>query len=980
MNKDNKSDLPVKRTWAVIFVLIIFMILIGGYKYYQVEFGHIRLEKYKELNAIGELKAGQIVQWRQERLRDAIGRAESPFFKDATAKLMKNPYDIPLQNEFTHRLRHERELGDYSDVLLLAPDCRVLLASKENPDPVDVTTSKAIANALANGQAELSELYPCPHGVVHIDVVAPVLDNSRRPLAVLVLRNDAEKFLYPLIQSWPIPSRSAETALVCKDGENVLFLNDLRHQEDTALSLRLPLSQSEVPAVQAVLGKQGIFTGKDYRGVKVLANLRPVSGSPWFLVAKVDASEILAEAHYRLVAIAGIAILLVFLTGVIASYSHRQRQARLYRDLYDSEREKRQAQEEQRATLLSIGDAVIATDPQGRITILNPIAEKLTGWSYSEALGKPLAEVFHIINAETRVHCENPVEKVLIHGFIVGLANHTVLISRDGTEHQIADSGAPIHDAVGNVIGVVLVFRDVTDDYRIREKLRMSEERYRTLVENAFDAIYLLRGKHYEYVNPRFCQLTGYSYDELTSPEFDFNVTLTEESKKFIQKRYESRLRGETVPSQYAFQIIRKSGEIADVEVNTVPIGKPGEVVVIGILRDITERKQLESQIRQAVKMETVGRLAGGVAHDFNNLLTVIIGRLEMALDGWNPQDPLYEDLQEVLTTSNRAADLTRQLLAFSRKQILEPRVINFNSIIVTFSRMLRRIIGEDIQMLTVPQGDLWNVKADPGQIEQVIANLASNARDAMPNGGRMTIETQNTFLDETYCRTHPNVTPGEYVMLAISDTGYGMPKEVSSQIFEPFFTTKEIGKGTGLGLATVYGTVKQSGGHIYVYSEVGKGTTFKLYFPRTRETPERITKQTIQMEDVTLHGEETILVVEDEDTVREMTVEVLQLYGYDVIAAKTGGEALQICDQLDKTIDLVLTDVVMPNMSGVQFIERLRLKWHDIKALYMSGYTANAVVHHGVLDHDMPFIQKPFRLMDLLKKVKEVINPPSDQ
>jgi CheY-like chemotaxis protein len=371
--------------------------------------------------------------------------------------------------------------------------------------------------------------------------------------------------------------------------------------------------------------------------------------------------------------------------------------------------------------------------------------------------------------------------------------------------------------------------------------------------------------------------------------------------------------------------------------------------------------------------MEAIGRLAGGVAHDFNNLLTVIKGYSQLSLIELKEDVPLRENIIEIKNASEKAANLTKQLLAFSRRQILEIKVFDLNFLSRDMDKMLRRVIGEDIELVMILAEDLGMVKTDPGWIEQVIMNLAVNARDAMPNGGKLTIETANVKLDEAYARAHVAVKPGRYVMLSVSDTGVGMTPEVREQIFDPFFTTKEKGKGTGLGLSTVYGIVKQSGGNVWVYSEPGRGTTFKIYLPRVDEPPEELGDKVV-VEEVP-RGSETILVVEDEEEVRKVAVRILTRQGYTVLDVPDGDSALVICEERKEPIHLILTDVVMPGLSGRQLVDRCSKVRQDFKALYMSGYTDNAIVHHGVLGEGMNYIQKPFTVDGLARKVREVLD-----
>jgi len=396
-------------------------------------------------------------------------------------------------------------------------------------------------------------------------------------------------------------------------------------------------------------------------------------------------------------------------------------------------------------------------------------------------------------------------------------------------------------------------------------------------------------------------------------------------------------------------------------------------VSAIETINDVTEKRKLEAQLRQAQKMEAVGTLAGGVAHDFNNMLMVIIGHAELALQQIAPDQPLFANLQEIRKAAGRSADLTRQLLAFARKQSVVPKVLDLNETVEGMLKMLRRLIGEDIDLTWLPGEEGWPIKVDPSQIDQILANLCVNARDAIAGVGKITIETRNAIIDEAYCADHPEAIPGEYVLLAVSDDGCGMDKQTLDKIFEPFFTTKELGKGTGLGLATVYGIVKQNRGFVNVYSEPGQGSTFKIYLPRDTSKSVEIPK-VIPAAPVA-GGHETILLAEDEAAILDMVKQILEDFGYRVLAASTPGEAIRVAKEYTGEIHLLITDVVMPEMNGHELAKNLLSLHPKLKCLYMSGYSANVIARQGMLDEGINFIQKPFSMQAFAAKVREALD-----
>ncbi len=511
-------------------------------------------------------------------------------------------------------------------------------------------------------------------------------------------------------------------------------------------------------------------------------------------------------------------------------------------------------------------------------------------------------------------------------------------------------------------------------EYRdLYEESRGKEELYRSLLNSSPAAVvvYDMKGK-VRYVNDSFTRLFGWTLEEMRGkrvpyvPDSEIEITMTAVRKALeeggVQSSFETRRQ-------------TKDGKVLDVSVRGSRYhdheGNPEGLLVV--LDDITERRRLEEQLRQAARMEAIGQLAGGVAHDFNNLLTGVMGYSSLLLQQMDEENPYRDKIVQISRAAERAVGLTRQLLAFGRKQMLDVRVVDLNAAVAEFEPFLRRLIGEDIEFETVLADSLGRVKADPGQLEQIIMNLAVNARDAMPSGGKMTIETAEVSLDEEYARTHPEVEPGPYVMLAVSDTGRGMKQEMVERIFDPFFTTKEKGIGTGLGLSTVYGIVKQHQGHISVYSETGSGTVFKVFLTRVEDTVEQLPKPVATMPLKEAH--ECILVVEDEEIVRRLACEALTLLGYSTLAAGDPEEALKICDAHPGPIHLLLTDVVLPRMDGRTLFGLLSARRPESRVLYVSGYTENFIVRHGVLDRNVHFMQKPFTVENLAFKVRQVLD-----
>lgn len=531
-------------------------------------------------------------------------------------------------------------------------------------------------------------------------------------------------------------------------------------------------------------------------------------------------------------------------------------------------------------------------------------------------------------------------------------------------------------DELGKEVEVFGAWLDITEQKHAESALRESELRFRELAENVREVFFINEPETGQalYLSPAYEAMFGHTREyAYATPNAWLERVHPDDRGRLLTSMASTD--AEKPPEEDVFRLLRPDGSVRWIRGRATPVfDESGKLIrVVGIVEDITELRRTQQQLFQSQKLEAVGRLAGGVAHDFNNLLTVIIGTGELMVEDLAEIDPLRENVKEILQAASRAGVLTRQLLAFSRQQVLELRVIDLNGLIGNMDKMLRRVIGEDVELDSALNPELGAVRADSGQLEQVVLNLVVNARDAMTDGGKLTLETTNVELDQVYVAAHEPVRSGSYVMLAVTDTGTGMTETVQASIFEPFFTTKPPGKGTGLGLATVYGIVKQSGGFIWVYSEPGKGTTFKIYLPRVAEAPESPPVRSSAVEP--MRGTETILVVEDETMVRSLVRAALVRRGYGVLEAASGGEALLMCEGHPEAIHLLVTDVIMPAMTGPDLAGRLMPLRPGMKVLYMSGYADRAITRHHMLEPGVAFLEKPFTPDSLAHKVRQVLD-----
>ncbi len=929
------------------------------------------------LQSIAELTSSQLLSWRKERLADARMNASGMVRYLALQWLRSGRAD--LLDDIRQRLEFFRDNEGYYNMVLADAAGQIHLSLVPRVTQVEPEEQGLIDQVFSRKSAVLGDFFHCRNcNRMHISVAAPVFDGQEVAL-VLLLVADPDRDLYPLIASWPIPHGNGESVLLRREGSEVVALHQLRHLALPPLAFRQSMTLNNV-LTQAAAGKRGALRGPDYRGVAVLADVQAIAETPWLMVTKLDFAEIATTAGLRTAVVVALVLMAMVIAGTLVRLIGMGRHKKLSEALLAEERGHLQTRERIRATLYSIGEGVIATDAAGHITSMNPAAEELTGWREQQALALPLEQVYQVLDEATGEAVASSGQQALSTGLIVKESNHRLLRAQNGTVNPIADIAAPIRTADGTLAGVVLVVRDQSKRRAMEKARAEGAQRYTDLVESVSDFIWETGGDHrFTFASNRSIDMLGFYPHECTHFTWMDLLDQPDQAKAFTDTITNLR-----PYSQLCLHCRRQDGREVILESSGTPIvdAQGNFSGYRGISRDITERKRsekeqqsLQAQLLQSQKMEVIGRLAGGVAHDFNNMLTVISSYVEMMLCEVDEEHSLYKRLNEVYKATRHSTDLTRQLLTFARKQAVTPKVIDLNATISGALKMLQRLIGEHIQLQWNPAPDLWQVRADTTQIGQVLANLAVNARDAMGDTGNLRIGTCNVTLTPEQCTPLLGLTPGDYVCLRVQDNGCGMNNDIQQRIFEPFFTTKEDGRGTGLGLATVYGIVKQHEGNIQVQSAPGVGTTFSLLLPRAaagsgqNSTHEATSKPL---------GTETIVLVEDESAILELATYILEQQGYTVLAAESPVGALEIVEQYRHTIDLLLTDIIMPEMNGRVLAQKVVSLRPNIKVLFMSGYTGDILAHHGDGGIDLHFIEKPFTSSQLSTRIRAVFDQSS--
>jgi two-component system, cell cycle sensor histidine kinase and response regulator CckA len=949
------------RTRTYVLAFVAGALVIGAVAWFAITATHRRVvaETSSILTETAENRATLIGFWIAERRADAAVTAIRPLVRALFEPA--GPGARMLAADFDSIAAHY----DYDAVTLVRPDGASVASGSRRVRLTD-TVRSFVRAAVATGESDV-RMHGAPSDSAQLMIVAPVRSTDGRPLGVLLMEISPYRRLFPVIMRQTGRLRRAEALLAEVTPERATLIARVVHGAPQPIQPQLRFDTAGAPRTRLFREGRGFERYEDYSGVTVYAGAARVPGTRWVILIKLPVRDALAEFHraerLHLVA-AGLALVALALGLLVlarrAGAEERRRSAAL-------------AASERRLTdlLRAVEMLAVVTDREGRIVFVNDTLVELLGRPREALLGNDA------VGALLPAGLQEGARERLVTGLASGEvpSRFEAKVETPAGTRRVLWHSTVLRDPAGVSEGLAAIGEDVTAVREMEDALRQSEERYRALVEGARDLIFSLdlQGRIVT-LNPAFETMTGFRRDAwIGRPFLD---VIAEESRPDARQAFERVVRTDQRPTSL-FRVLTSEGPTRIGEFTGTPQLKNGHVVgLLGVCRDVTERATLEQQLRQSSRMEAVGQLAGGIAHDFNNLLTVIIGSTELMLSDMPADSPWRADAQEIRASAARAAMLTRQLLAFSRRQMLAPRRIDLNSLVTGAVGMLRRLIGEHIALEVKLDPSPGAVRADPGQLEQVIVNLAVNARDAMPSGGRLTVATTTLRNDAPVSVGAAEVPPGEWAVIEVRDTGTGMTPDVLAHAFEPFFTTKPQGKGTGLGLASAYGVIKQSQGFIGVESTPGAGTTFRIYLPHTTDPAEP--EPAAAARKAPPRGSETVLLVEDELTVRAVARVALTRQGYRVLEAAGGQEALSLTATGTGTIDLLLTDVVMPGMSGPELAERLTGRRPGLRVLYMSGYTDEAVVKEGRLARGAPLLVKPFTPEDLARKVREVLDRPA--
>ncbi len=935
--------------------------------YYRFASERIATGKRQELDTVASITADFLARWRAEKLAEAESVLADPGTNRCLASVVRGAASTDIRKEAQEWLGRVSQLYEFKSATLTDAQGNAIIGAGDEGEQTGEPGRKRIKEAVTSGKPLLSDLhFNKTINFVHLDLVAPLQLPTGEPLGgagALLFRVDPSRSLYPQLRIWPGAGATAERFIVRRDKGQIVYLSPLKYKKDAPLLFSLPQDARDLLSARVVAGEQDVAEGEDYRQVAVLWGARPVPGTDWIVITKMDSEEVMAPIQRLGMELsAGVLLLLMAAGGVGLS---QWRAYKLQRGLDEAK-----ALDEERLRFQSLAECApfgfVLIEPDGRISYINARFNALFGYDRDEV---PTMEAWR-----RKAYPEEPYRKIVAGAWKTdsettpqGQLKTRVfeVACKDGSRKTVRFYSSQL--PTGQIL---MTLNDITEQAASRAKLQASEERFRRFFEETPAACYVASPQGALLTcNPAYRGLFGYASQEeaVSSPK---GVVFCSEAAR-SELLAEISEHGRLALRECAYPKSNGKEVLVLETASTFPDNEGKITAITGFMVDVTRRKQLEEQLRQAQRMESIGQLAGGVAHDFNNLLQAIMGSAEILQRGLGAQSPWQNELDTVQRTAGRAAGLTKQLLAFSRQTLLAPEVCDPNELVEELLPIVTRLLPESIQVDFIPGQSAGAVFVDKTQFEQALLNLCVNARDAMPQGGAITIETTQVVVNGVYITAHPWAKKGRYVLLSVTDNGTGMAPEVIARAFEPFFTTKAPGKGTGMGLSTVYGIVKQHGGMVNIYSEPGKGTTVKLYFPVAEQ---RASEVGPRVAGPSRGGSEKVLVVEDEREVQKVVAEVLRSLGYDVLTAFDGEEALSLIRE-DSKIQLVLSDVVMPRMGGREMMEAARALRPELRFLLTSGYSENAVHHGFILDPAINFLSKPYGMDTLARKVREILD-----
>jgi PAS domain S-box-containing protein len=980
------SGVGRRSTYILVFLLGVALVGAGIWYHVNRERQTARAHWKARLSALADDRARTVTAWLHARRADAELLADLPSVQSVLSGTPTDSQGATANPNLTARLDRMAHAYGYREILVATPDGRIVARSTgaDEPGPHAIDAIRSVGRTarfrITPWEDEGAQQLLSFSAPVFRDDVKPA--SARPPMGVVMLRATPESGLFPILADRSATTRTGETLLFSYADPEPAYLSPLRAGAAGRAAEQRSLQALASRATMAAFGEDAFADLTDHREVAVFAVTRWIAPTGWGLVLKIDRDEAMEDLDHavRLAGLAGGFLTLAFAGLLLGLRKHQQRE-QLLRAQIDQERAI--------LSLRSYSEKIVASVPSGLLLLSGDLRILSANRSFldsfylrqKDVLGRPLHEVARaegLLEHAREVLRTGAAQRDILFDLMLATRQETRPVRITMTGIQLADEDE------GQLL---LTIEDLTEEERLDAARRASEQRFRDLVQG-IEAIFWEASAdtlRFSFVSPRAEAILGHPVERwLSERDFWGSRMHPEDQERAIVTCRTAIAAG--VDHEYEYRARAADGRelwLRDI-VHVVRDERGRASQLRGLTVDITERKRAEEalresegQLRQAQKMEAVGQLAGGIAHDFNNLLMVIQSDSEVILRQLGTRHPLRRSAEGIREAAEQAATLTRQLLAFSRKQVLAPKVLDLNATVAGVHKILQRLIGEPIALVMAPGPHLGRVKADPGQIEQVIMNLAVNARDAMPDGGQLTVETANLDLDEISA-LHPGAPPGRYVTMVVRDTGCGMDAETQARLFEPFFTTKEPGKGTGLGLSTVYGIVKQSGGHIWVESAPGRGTTFRICLPRVEASAAPVEDPRAETRRAKSAGAQTILLVEDAVRVRDVVREILEMSDYAVLEASHGAEALVVSGRHQGPIHLMITDVVMPGMSGSELAQRLISLRPETKVLYMSGYTDDAIVRHGVLAADTPFLPKPFSPDALTRKVRDVLDGPS--